>query len=147
MNEQSFVDERYYGEIESYPIMNVIKWCYILPSLVVSNGCSISRCFGREVLFLIKREILPKKYLREQKVSRFAEKSTKFKKLPTASEARGCGTPHTPLATPLLLTQEPVRSFRTEQSLNLIRIFTEVIKKRLFFLVWYLHAQSPLILR
>ena len=55
------------------------------------NGCSIFRCCGREVLFLIGRKILPTKYLRKQKVSRFADKSTKLKKLPTASEARGAG--------------------------------------------------------
>ena len=68
-------------------------WCYILPSLLVSNGCSISRCCGKEVLFLIGREILPTKYLRNRK---FLDLPTKFKKLPTASEARGSAAPHAP---------------------------------------------------
>ena len=78
---------------------------------LVSNGCSISRCCGREVLFLIGREILPTKYLRKQKVSRFADKSTKFKKLPTASEARGVRHPHTPRSdAPGQCTRKPQNS-------------------------------------
>ena len=58
------------------------------------------------MLFLIGLEILPTKYLRKQKVSRFADKSTKFKKLPTVSEARGGAAPHAPpVVTPLIKSE------------------------------------------
>ena len=83
---QSPVDDtvlcgRYYGKIDSYNIMNVVKWCYILPSLSACNGYSISHCCGREVLFLIGREILRTEYLRKQK----------FLDLPTkAQNSRNC---------------------------------------------------------